>query len=366
MVQRDQMAKFEVRTAQRTYQNVVERGVLKQVGEFIPPGSGKCFVVTTDDVWQLHGDTLQTSLGDRDHEVLFFAGGEKNKRMSHVEALAEQMMSYGADRTSIVIGFGGGIVTDISGFLAAIFMRGIPVLQIPTTLLAQVDAATGGKTGVNLGIGKNLVGSFHQPLAVLIDPEVLSTLPEREFRAGLFEVLKCGVIRDRRLFDLLAGRSRDVLALQPDIVDELIAGAVRIKAEVVTADEREGDLRRILNFGHTIGHAIEAETEYVHMLHGEAVAWGMLAATRLAVLAKTLAEEPAASIATAIELYGPMPEVKHLNPDHLLARLANDKKTLQGKVHFVLPTEIGAVKVVSGIDPALVRSAIVQAFASTQ
>jgi 3-dehydroquinate synthase len=200
----------------------------------------------------------------------------------------------------------------------------------------------------------------------LIDPEVLSTLPEREFRAGLFEVLKCGVIRDRRLFDLLAGRSQDVLALQPDIVDELIAGAVRIKAEVVTADEREGDLRRILNFGHTIGHAIEAETEYVHMLHGEAVAWGMLAATRLAVLAKTLAEESAESIAAAIELYGPMPEVRHLNPDHLLARLANDKKTLQGKVHFVLPTEIGAVKVVSGIDPALVRSAIVQAFASTQ
>lgn len=360
------MATFEVRTPQRTYQNVVERGVLKRVGEFIPSGTGPVFVVTTEDVWRLHGKTLQTHLAKREHHILFFEGGEKNKRISQVEALAEQMMNLGADRTSLVIGFGGGIVTDISGFLAAIFMRGIPVLQIPTTLLAQVDAATGGKTGVNLKIGKNLVGSFHQPLAVLIDPDVLGTLPEREFRAGLFEVLKCGVIRDRNLFDLLAERSKDVLALEADVVDELIAGAVRIKAEVVTADEREGGLRRILNFGHTIGHAIEAETEYVHMLHGEAVAWGMLAATRLAALANTLDQASAERIAAAISLYGPIPDVKHLSPDNLLSRLANDKKTLQGKVHFVLPTEIGAVKVVSGLDPALVRSAILQAFASTQ
>ena len=173
-------------------------------------------------------------------------------------------------------------MTDVSGFLAAMFMRGVPVLQIPTTLLAQVDAATGGKTGVNLTIGKNLVGSFHQPLAVLIDPEVIATLPSREYRAGLFEIVKCGVIRDGSLFSCFLQRSNEVLAMQPDAVDELIAAAVRIKAEVVSADEREGDLRRILNFGHTIGHAIEAETEYVRMLHGEAVAWGMLAATRLA------------------------------------------------------------------------------------
>ena len=198
------MATFEVQTAQRSYQNVVERGLLKRVREHLPAGVGKCFVVTTEDVWRLHGDKLQAQLAHQRHEILFFAGGEKNKRISHVEALAEQMMMHGADRTSLVIGFGGGIVTDISGFLAAIFMRGVPVLQIPTTLLAQVDAATGGKTGVNLAIGKNLVGSFHQPLAVLIDPEVLATLPEREYRAGLFEIVKCGIIRDRALFDLLA------------------------------------------------------------------------------------------------------------------------------------------------------------------
>jgi len=356
------MARFEVRTAQRTYENVVERGVLQRVRQSIPARTGKIFVVTTEDVWRLHGAALETQLSGHDHAALFFAGGEKNKRLSHVEALAEQMMEQGADRTSLVIGFGGGIVTDISGFLAAVFMRGIPVLQIPTTLLAQVDAATGGKTGVNLAIGKNLVGSFHQPLAVLIDPEVLVTLPEREYRAGLFEVLKCGVIRDRALFDLLATRWREVLALHPDVVDELIAGAVRIKAEVVTADEREGDLRRILNFGHTVGHALEAETEYVRMLHGEAVAWGMLAATRLAELTGHLDSASGLRIADAVRAYGPLPEVKDLNPDHLLARLASDKKTMQGKVHFVLPTEIGSVKVVSGIAPELIRTAITDTF----
>lgn len=360
------MAIFEVRTAQRVYPNVVERGVLQRVQEYIPRKAGKCFVVTTEDVWRLHGAALQTQFSGHEHHVLFFAGGEKNKRLSHVEALADQLMTHGADRTSLVIGFGGGIVTDISGFLAAIFMRGIPVLQIPTTLLAQVDAATGGKTGVNLATGKNLAGSFHQPLAVLIDPDVIATLPEREYRAGLFEVVKAGIIRDRALFELLAERSSEVLALNPEVVDELIGAAVRIKAEVVTADEREGDLRRILNFGHTIGHAIEAETQFVRMLHGEAVAWGMQAATRLAVITGNLEADVAAQIRRAIDLYGPLPEARDLKPENLLARLESDKKTIQGKVHFVLPTEIGAVKVVSGIDPALIRTAIVDAFASVQ
>jgi 3-dehydroquinate synthase len=356
------MASFEVRTAQRTYENVVERGVLRRVREYIPKGTGKIFVVSTEDVWRLHGATLEEQLAGHAHATLFFAGGEKNKRISHVETRAEQMMEQGADRTSLVIGFGGGIVTDISGFLAAIFMRGIPVMQIPTTLLAQVDAATGGKTGVNLAIGKNLVGSFHQPLVVLIDPEVLATLPEREYRAGLFEVVKCGVIRDCGLFDLLAERWQEVLAMKPEVVDELIAGAVRIKAEVVTADEREGDLRRILNFGHTIGHALEAETAYVRMLHGEAVAWGMIAATHLAVLADTLDAGAGARIWSTVKAYGPLPEVKDLNLDNLLGRLGSDKKTMQGKVHFVLPTEIGKVKVVSGIQPEMIRRAMVAAF----
>lgn len=276
--------------------------------------------------------------------------------------LAEEMIVGGGDRTSLVIGFGGGIVTDISGFVAAIFMRGIPVVQVPTTLLAQVDAATGGKTGVNLASGKNLIGSFHQPEVVLIDPEVLSTLPDREYRAGLFEVIKCGVIRDPALFELLESETDGVLAKKADLVDELIAAAVRIKAEVVTADERESDLRRILNFGHTIGHAIEAETEYKRFLHGEAIAWGMLAATKLAEITGILEPAAAERIQKTICRYGPLPGASDLEPEKLIARLSSDKKTLQGKVHFVLPTGIGAVKVVSGIPDDAICRAIVQTF----
>lgn len=354
MVQRDEMPAFEVQTAQHNYANVVERGILKRVREFIPRGAGKVFIITTRDVWTLHGAALGLEA-----DVLFLPGGEPNKRLSSIEELADQMLERGADRTSIAIGFGGGIVTDIAGFLAAIFMRGIPVLQIPTTLLAQVDAATGGKTGVNLRGGKNLLGSFHQPIAVLIDPLVLETLPEREYRAGLYEVLKCGVIRDRHLFERMCAHRREVFELQPALVDELIAAAVRIKAEVVTADEREGDLRRILNFGHTVGHAIEAETRYERFLHGEAVAWGMLAATRLAALTGMLASSDAERIQSAVHDYGPLPPANGLDAENLLTRLASDKKTLQGKVHFVLPTRIGHVRVVSGIDPTLVKQAIV-------
>jgi len=371
MVQRDQMPAFEVRTTGHSYLSVVERGVIESVGEHIPTGTGRAFVVTTEEVWALHGAKLARSLRKRkssfaEPEILFLPAGEANKRLEQVERLADQMLERGADRTSIVIGFGGGIVTDLGGFLAAVFMRGIPVLQVPTTLLAQVDAAVGGKTGVNLANGKNLIGSFHQPLAVLIDPELTATLPEREFRAGLFEIVKCGVIRDRGIFDLLATKPREVLAMNAALVDSLIAGAVRVKAEVVSADERESGLRRILNYGHTIGHALESETRYARFLHGEAVARGMLAATHLAVLRGMLPTTEADAILETIQAYGPLPSAIDLDPEHLLDRLAADKKTLQGKVHFVLPTRIGEVSVVSGIEPDLIRRAIVASLQEVQ
>jgi|ERR1700761_1251692 len=347
------MPAFQVQTPRYSYSAIVERGILRRLTAFIPPRAGRVFFVTTEDVWRLHGQAPE-------YHVLFLPAGESHKRLATVEKLADQMMEHGADRTSVVIGFGGGVVTDVAGFLAAIFMRGIPVLQIPTTLLAQVDAAVGGKTGVNLVSGKNLIGSFHQPLAVLIDPDVLATLPPREYRAGLFEVIKCGVIRDRGLFDLLAAQSEEVLSMNPAVVDQLIAAAVRIKAEVVSADERESNLRRILNFGHTIGHAIEAETEYLRFLHGEAIAWGMLAATRLAELLKLLDSADADLIRKTICRYGPLPPARDLHPDRLIARLASDKKTLQGTVHFILPTRIGDVRVIAGIEPQLIRRAIVE------
>ncbi len=358
MVQRVDMPAFEVQTSQRVYSNVVERGILRCVREFVPANAGKLFLVTTQDVWRLHGSTVQAQFEDESLTVLFFPGGEPNKRLAALEQLAEEMSERGADRKSLVIGFGGGIVTDISGFLAAVFMRGIPVLQIPTTLLAQVDAATGGKTGVNLRSGKNLIGSFHQPLAVLIDPDVLRTLPEREYRAGLFEVIKCGVIRDRALFDLFSEHPDEILSLQPDLVERLIAGAVRIKAEVVSADEKEGDLRRILNFGHTVGHALEAETEYARFLHGEAVAWGMAVATELAAILGMLPRAEANHIQEVIFRFGPLPSANGLDADRLLERLGKDKKTLRGVVHFVLPRAIGQVEIVSDIETSAVRQAM--------
>ena len=348
------MPSFRVETPQRAYDAVVERGSLARVAEFLPPRSGMVFVVTTPDVFKLHGKSLHQAIAYHKHKVLFFPGGEPNKRLSRLEALAEQMMEAGGDRSSVVVAFGGGIVGDLAGFLAAVFMRGIPVIQVPTTLLAQVDAAVGGKTGVNLVAGKNLLGSFHQPLAVLIDPEVLRTLPAREYRAGLYEIIKCGVIRDAELFGVMDQCAPAILAQEPATLERIIAAAVRIKAEVVTADEREGDLRRILNFGHTFGHALEAETRYERFLHGEAIAWGMRAATILAEKTGPLSAPEAAAIHSVIAKYGSIPSVDGVDAGNLAARLRSDKKTVQGQIHFVLPVKIGKVTIVSGLDDRLV------------
>jgi 3-dehydroquinate synthase len=221
-----------------------------------------------------------------------------------------------------------------------------------------VDAAIGGKTGVNLVAGKNLIGSFHQPLAVLIDPGVLDTLPEREYRAGLFEVIKYGVIRSAPLFHLLLESRASVLAKEPCIVDRIIEESVRIKAEVVSADERESGVRRILNFGHTFGHALEAETGYARYLHGEAVGFGMCAATHLARQTENLDERNAAEILEAVKLYGPIPSARNIPAERLASRLIKDKKTIQGKVHFILPRSIGEVFVASGFDDRAVLRAI--------
>jgi 3-dehydroquinate synthase len=339
---------------------------MNRIAEFIPENAGRIFVVSTRDVWHLYGDLVHTALGGRECEALFFAGGEDNKRISHVEELAEQMIERGADRSSLVLAVGGGIVTDMAGFLAAIFMRGIPVIQVPTTLLAQVDAAVGGKTGVNLVAGKNLIGSFHQPLAVLIDPAVLASLPDREYRAGLYEIIKAGVIRSEPLFRLLAERRSDVLRQVPEVVDGIITEAVRIKAEVVSLDERESGLRRILNFGHTFGHALEAETQYTQFLHGEAVSWGMRAATRLAEALEMIPPADSKAILKVLDDYGPIPPCKGVNRINLKVRLLRDKKTIQNRIHFVLPAKIGEVVVRSDVPIAAAQMAIDRALAECQ
>jgi 3-dehydroquinate synthase len=354
---------FQVAAGGQQYDCVVERGALSRIRSYIPQRAGKAFVVTTSDVWDLYGERFRSGLGGRAHQVLFFPGGESRKRFEEVERLADQMVEAGADRSSIVIAFGGGIVNDLGGFLAAIFMRGIPVLQVPTTLLAQVDAAIGGKTGANLASGKNLIGAFHQPLAVLIDPEVLRSLPEREYRAGLYEVIKYGVISSPELFELLSNRSRDVLSQCPDVLETIIAESVRIKAEVVSADEKESDLRRILNFGHTIGHALEAETEYSRFLHGEAVAFGMKAATHLAARVGLLNEPNRMEVLKIVGLYGPIPTLDDITAESLVRHVSKDKKTIQGKVHFVLPDRIGHVQIRSGIAEADILAATRDALA---
>jgi 3-dehydroquinate synthase len=355
------MPRFQVSTPQRTYSALVERGGIGRLPEFLPPEAGKTFVVTTRDVWELHGDRVCEAMGDLPFETLFFAGGEENKRIAHVEQLAEQMAEHGADRSSVVVAFGGGIVNDLGGFLAAIFMRGVPVVQVPTTLLAQVDASVGGKTGANLITGKNLVGAFHQPLAVLIDPAVLATLADREYRAGLYEVVKTGIIASEPLFRLMAERRDDVMMRDDHVVDRIVAESVRIKAEVVSSDERETGLRKVLNFGHTFGHALEAETQYRRFLHGEAVSWGMRAATYLAHDLGMLASDAGESILSVLDRYGPIPCLNGIGAPALQNRLVKDKKTIQSRIHFVLPVKIGQVVVRADVPPEPVGKAIERA-----
>ncbi|MBI5282664.1 MAG: 3-dehydroquinate synthase [Candidatus Solibacter usitatus] len=352
------MPSFAVVTTAQRYEAIVETGALARLAEFLPSRAARIFVVTTGDVWRLHGGAVASALSGRSWHCLLFPGGEERKRLSSVEALAEEMVSLGGDRSSLVVAFGGGIVNDLGGFLAAIFMRGVPVIQIPTTLLAQVDAAVGGKTGANLASGKNLVGAFHQPLVVLADPGVLHTLPEREYKAGLFEVIKHGIIASEPLFRLMRNERPRVLARDPAAMQQMIAESVRIKSEVVSADEKEGGLRRILNFGHTVGHALEAETAYARFLHGEAVGLGMKAAAHLSRLTGRLDAPTCQEILDVVDAYGPFPPLDGIHPENLFARLVKDKKSIQGAVHFVLATGIGATEVAAGLPPELIREAI--------
>lgn len=288
--------------------------------------------------------------------VLFLPAGERFKRIAQVERLAMEMAGAGADRSSLLVAFGGGIVGDLGGFLAAIYMRGIEYVQVPTTLLAQVDSSVGGKTGVNLTVGKNLVGSFHHPRSVFADIDVLQTLPERELRAGLFESIKAGIIRDAFLFRFMEEHSDKILSRDPEALEHVIAASIRMKAEVVGIDERESGLRMILNFGHTLGHAIEAATEYRRLLHGEAIAWGMLAALQTGLARKTLASDQALRIEKTIWAYGPLPGFQATTAG-LLDAAGHDKKNRAGTRRFVLPKGIGDATVVEDLSSAELKAA---------
>lgn len=351
--------RVSVQTTGARYDVVVERGSLEHASSHLEQlvGERRVFVVADEGAWHHQGPRLEVGLEGLDSIILPMPVGEENKRLRQIESLADQMYAAGADRSSCVLAFGGGVTGDVGGFLAAAYMRGVEVFQVPTTLLAQVDSAVGGKTGVNLTAGKNLLGAFYQPTLVLVDPTTLETLPEREYRAGLFEVIKYGIIWSRSLFDLLRNEREAILAREPEILQHIIAESLSIKAAVVAQDEREGDLRRILNYGHTLGHALEAELAYRQILHGEAVGYGMMAAARLSESSGFLTSEDRQAIEEIILSYGPIPSLKGISAAKLVGRLQGDKKTIGGKVHFVLPDKVGRVRVVSEPDLRLVLEA---------
>lgn len=352
------MPQVTIHVPPRPYQAWIENGLLTRAGSVLAdllPRAARVFIVTVPPVRKRWGSKLVQSLkaGGFTPQVIPMPDGEPSKRLATVEALAEKLARLGADRKSVVIALGGGVVGDVTGFVASLYMRGVEVVQVPTTVLAQVDASIGGKTGVNLVAGKNLVGTFHHPRVVLIDPQVLKTLPDREFRAGLYEALKCGIIGNVELFLRFEQNRARILKRDPVELEWLIAQSVRLKAEVVSADEREEGLRRVLNLGHTIGHALEAETGYRKLLHGEAVAWGMIAATNIALTVKRTDSVTAGRIADAVLSLGRLPEV-NVTPRKILARLKSDKKTQNGVVHFVLPREIGKVEIASDVPETVI------------
>jgi 3-dehydroquinate synthase len=358
----NRMPQVTIHVPPRPYQAWIENGLLSRAGSVLSellPQASRIFVVTVPPVRKRWGSKLVKSLqaGGFTPQVIPMPDGEPSKRLATVEALADKLARMGADRKAVIVALGGGVVGDVSGLLASLYMRGIELVQVPTTVLAQVDASIGGKTAVNLVAGKNLLGTFHHPRVVLIDPAVLKTLPDREFRAGLYEALKCGIIGNVELFLRFEQNRARILKRDPAELEWLITQSVRLKAEVVSADEREDGLRRVLNLGHTIGHALEAETGYRRLLHGEAVAWGMIAATNIARSVGRTDSVTAGRISEAVLSLGRLPEV-NVNPRKILNRLQSDKKTQNGVVHFVLPREIGKVEVASDVPTSAVIDAV--------
>ena len=349
--------RIQVRAASATYPVEIAAGATAALPRLLDEirAPARRFVVSTAPVWGHHSEAV-ASLSTE--EPILLPDGERYKNAATVMRIYDALIRANADRATCLVALGGGVVGDVAGFAAATYLRGVPVVQVPTTLLAQVDSAIGGKTGVNHPLGKNLIGSYHQPLAVLIDPLLLATLPRREFRAGLYEVIKYGIIASRPLFDRITQElaklfARDSMSLVP-----VIAESCRIKAEVVSEDERESGPRRALNFGHTAGHALEAVTKYRRFRHGEAVAYGMLVAAELGVKRGTFAASDRDALATLIAQMGPLPPTGDLSAAELMQAMGRDKKVVAGKLHFVLPTGIGSTRVVTDVTSEEISEAL--------
>jgi 3-dehydroquinate synthase len=346
---------------QRSYDIDIGTGLLADGGRRIAERRpmSHAVVITDTNVQETYGAPLSESLSDRANvDLLTVQAGEASKSVDNAEALWDALLEAGTDRRSTVIAVGGGVVGDLAGFVAATFARGLAFVQVPTTLLAQVDSSVGGKVAINLAEAKNMVGAFWQPRYVLIDTDVLKSLPDREYRSGLAEVVKYGVILDADFFVFLEENICAINARKDDVLRRVVARCCQLKAEVVRADEREQSGRRaVLNYGHTFAHALETLTGYQQLLHGEAVSIGMLCASRLAeslgMIESSLTQRQH-KLLTALGLPVSVPEV---DQDQLLAAMQRDKKVEHGRLRFVLPTRLGHVKLVSEVDPGRVVKA---------
>lgn len=340
------------------YEILVKVDLLANLGEIVPEFAHghSVFIVTDENVGRAYRSPVERALSlvGLESSSMTLPAGETTKSAEQLGAIYDAFVEANLERRSLVIALGGGVIGDLAGYAAATFRRGLPVLQIPTSLVAQVDSAIGGKTGINLSAGKNLVGAFHQPVAVLCDPNTLVTLPDREFRSGLAEVVKYGILADRALFELLENNADAVRERDPDLLTEIVYRSAAIKAGIVARDEYETLGERILlNLGHTIGHALEADAGYGNLLHGEAVSIGTVCACRLAERTGRMSAHDAARVRALLERLGLPVEVPGGAPSRLLGYLRQDKKRSHGTIRFVLPTGIGSAVVEPVADDAI-------------
>lgn len=343
---------------ERQYDIVIGAGLLSEVGSRLRSllGDRSLAVISNPTVFELYGQSLRRSLRRaRFRPITYLMGdGERYKTLRTAEAIHRHLATHRLDRSSAIIAFGGGVVGDVAGFVAATFLRGIAYVQLPTTLLAAIDSSVGGKTGVNLPEGKNLVGAFYQPRLVITDVRLLRSLPTRELKAGFYEAVKYGIIADAELFEFIARMIRTERLLDEAPLITLITRCCQIKAAVVAADERESGYRQILNYGHTFGHALEALTRYRRFKHGEAVAYGMIIAARLAVELGLMDRGAAENLESLVRSIGRLPPIADLDARAWLSAMQYDKKVRQKKLTYILPTTIGSVKMVTDVPTRLV------------
>jgi 3-dehydroquinate synthase len=354
------MARVRIDLPHHQYEIVIEPGALERLGEYAAARAphDRCALVADTNVEALHGEAAQASLAAAGYAPLLgqVAPGEESKTLATVESLYTLLLDARLERRSPLIALGGGVVGDMVGFVAATYLRGVPFVQCPTSLLAMVDSSVGGKTGVNVPQGKNLIGAFHQPEVVVIDPLVLQTLPRRELQSGLAECIKHGVIRDESLFEFIRAELDAILAVDPETLVELVRRNVEIKAKVVMQDEREQGVRAHLNFGHTFAHAIEVTSGYGTILHGEAVGLGMVAAARTAVELGLCDEKLLERVLDLISATGLPVRASLAQVAELTAAMQLDKKVADQRVRFVLPDRMGNVEIRDDVAPACVEA----------